>query len=117
MNKAKGNPNRNGKNVWRPDEVGLWYYKFETGKRPYHGSCNTTDKDKAEAIAARLKLEAKYRIKHASRRIQGVAYAAIMTGEPFVLVLASGDCISSVDRRDIASMLREQLARFEQLVA
>ena len=55
----RGNPALQGKNVWRPDEASVWYYKFEVNKQPYHGSCNTTNKVKAEKIARDLKAEKK----------------------------------------------------------
>lgn len=55
----RGDPALNGKNVWRPDEASIWYYKFEVNKLPYHGPCNTTNKQKAEKFARDLKAEKK----------------------------------------------------------
>jgi integrase len=57
--KQRGNPALNGKNVWRPDEASIWYYKFNVSKQSYHGPCHTTNKQKAEKFARDLKAEKK----------------------------------------------------------
>ncbi len=51
----RGNPALLGKNIQRRTETDPWSYRFKVGGQPYFGPCGTTDKRKAEKIAADLK--------------------------------------------------------------
>lgn len=55
----RGNLALLGKNVERRRETDDWNYRFNVGGQPYYGPCNTTDKRKAEKLAASLKAEKK----------------------------------------------------------
>ena len=48
-------PDLHGKNVERRRESDDWFYRFKAGRKSSRGSCGTTDKSEAEAMAARLK--------------------------------------------------------------
>jgi hypothetical protein len=103
-------PNLIGKNIRRRREGDHWFYRFQVGWREYSGSCGTTDKREAEALAARLKEETQQAVHSSPTPVEAVRMA-LTKGEAFVLLTASGNCISNIDRRDIAALLREQLAR------